>query len=192
MKFLKVLCLFGLLFSTLLSSANATEIVRTKGNSNAPVVIQEFSSFTCGVCGKFHRDFYPELVKKYIDTGKVKIIYRNYPLDHVALATSMLGLSLPKEQYFDYLQFAYSNQNKIINDPLNTLYKWGKIAGFNKQKVDSILSDEKLMNKIKIDKEKIEKNKNLKGTPLIFVGDTRFNGLPNKKEFFAEIEKQLN
>lgn len=192
MKFFKKLFMLAGFLGALSSSANAIDIIREKGNSNAPVVIQEFSSFTCGFCSRFHREFYPELLEKYVDKGKVKIVYRNYPLDNVALATSMLGLSLPKEQYFDYLQFAYLNQNKLVKDPLNTLYKWGKIAGLDKQKVDSILSDENLMNEIKFDKEKIQKNKNLKGTPLIFVGNKRFNGLPDKKEFFAEIEKQLN
>ncbi|MDG1153960.1 MAG: thioredoxin domain-containing protein [Alphaproteobacteria bacterium] len=192
MKFFKKLFMLAGFLGALSSSANAIDIIREKGNSNAPVVIQEFSSLTCGFCSRFHREFYPELLEKYVDTGKVKIVYRNYPLDNVALATSMLGLSLPKEKYFDYLQFAYLNQNKLVKDPLNTLYKWGKIAGLDKQKVDSILSDENLMNEIKFDKEKIQKNKNLKGTPLIFVGNKRFNGLPDKKEFFAEIEKQLN
>ncbi|MFL2659523.1 MAG: DsbA family protein [Alphaproteobacteria bacterium] len=192
MKFLKKLFMLVGFLGALSSSANAIDIIREKGNSNAPVVIQEFSSFTCGFCSRFHREFYPELLEKYVDTGKVKIVYRNYPLDNVALATSMLGLSLPKEKYFDYLQFAYLNQKNLINDPLNTLYKWGRIAGLDKQKVDSILSDENLMNEIKFDKEKIQKNKDLKGTPLIFVGNKRFNGLPDKKEFFAEIEKQLN
>ncbi len=192
MKFLKKLFILAGFLGALSSSANAIDIIREKGNSNAPVVIQEFSSLTCGFCSRFHREFYPKLLEKYVDTGKVKIVYRNYPLDNVALATSMLGLSLPKEQYFDYLQFAYLNQNKLVKDPLNTLYKWGKIAGLDKQKVDSILSDENLMNEIKFDKEKIQKNKDLKGTPLIFVGNKRFNGLPDKKEFFAEIEKQLN
>ena len=192
MKFFKKLFMLAGFLGVLSSSANAIDIIREKGNSNAPVVIQEFSSLTCGFCSRFHREFYPELLEKYVDTGKVKIVYRNYPLDNVALATSMLGLSLPKEKYFDYLQFAYLNQNKLVKDPLNTLYKWGKIAGLDKQKVDSILSDENLMNEIKFDKEKIQKNKNLKGTPLIFVGNKRFNGLPDKKEFFAEIEKQLN
>ena len=192
MKFFKKLFMFVGFLGALSSSANAIDIIREKGSSNAPVVIQEFSSFTCGFCSRFHREFYPELLEKYVDTGKVKIVYRNYPLDNVALATSMLGLSLPKEKYFDYLQFAYLNQNNLVKDPLNTLYKWGRIAGLDKQKVDSILSDENLMNEIKFDKEKIQKNKNLKGTPLIFVGNKRFNGLPDKKEFFAEIEKQLN
>jgi protein-disulfide isomerase len=192
MKFLKKLFMLVGFLGALSSSANAIDIIREKGSSNAPVVIQEFSSFTCGFCSRFHREFYPELLEKYVDTGKVKIVYRNYPLDNVALATSMLGLSLPKEKYFDYLQFAYLNQNNLINDPLNTLYKWGRIAGLDKQKVDSILSDENLMNEIKFDKEKIQKNKDLKGTPLIIVGNKRFNGLPDKKEFFAEIEKQLN
>lgn len=192
MKFLKKLFMLVGFLGALSSSANAIDIIREKGNSNAPVVIQEFSSFTCGFCSRFHREFYPELLEKYVDTGKVKIVYRNYPLDNVALATSMLGLSLPKEKYFDYLQFAYLNQNNLVKDPLKTLYKWGRIAGLDKQKVDSILSDENLMNEIKFDKEKIQKNKNLKGTPLIFVGNKRFNGLPDKKEFFAEIEKQLN
>ena len=188
MKFLKKLFMLVGFLGALSSSANAIDIIREKGNSNAPVVIQEFSSFTCGFCSRFHREFYPELLEKYVDTGKVKIVYRNYPLDNVALATSMLGLSLPKEKYFDYLQFAYLNQNNLVKDPLNTLYKWGRIAGLDKQKVDSILSDENLMNEIKFDKEKIQKNKDLKGTPLIFVGNKRFNGLPDKKEFLQKLK----
>ncbi|MGB1360758.1 MAG: thioredoxin domain-containing protein [Alphaproteobacteria bacterium] len=185
----KILSVFLVLFSFTLVGAKANGIVRTLGHETAPVVIQEFSSLTCPYCAKFHKEIYPELVKKYVETGKVRIVYRNYPLDNVAMAAAMLGLSIDKRKYFAYLQYAYQNQTQLTQTPLQTLHKWANMAGLSKAQTDKILKNNNLLNAIVADMKKIDKIYNLKGTPLIYIGTTQYQGKLNKKDFFAELDK---
>src|SRR5262249_50372806 len=74
------------------------------GDANAPVTIIEYASMTCPHCAHFHETTYPELKKKYIDTGKVRFIFREFPLDSLALAGSMLARCAGKDKYFPMIE----------------------------------------------------------------------------------------
>ena len=187
----KIAVLFTLLFGLIGTNANATEIVRTYGVDNAPVKIEEFSSLTCAFCAKLHRDIYPELDKKYIKTGKVQIIYHNFPLDNVAMAAGMLGLSMPKNKYFAYLQYAFANQDELVRQPLPTLYKWGQLGGFDKAKVDAILKNNKLLSAISNDMKAYDNKYKITGTPTMIINGKKYQGKLDKKDVFAQIDKEL-
>ncbi|MCG8507994.1 MAG: DsbA family protein, partial [Rhodospirillales bacterium] len=81
------------------------------GRQDAPVTISEHSSLTCGHCGNFHRDTLPEIKKEYIDTGKVRLIYRDFPLGRLAMAAAMLPHCAPRERYFGFLEALFLSQD---------------------------------------------------------------------------------
>ena len=187
----KIAVLFTLFMGLIFTNANATEIVRTYGVDKAPVKIEEFSSLTCGFCAKLHREVYPELVEKYVKTGKVQIIYRNYPLDNVAMGASVLGLSMPKNKYFAYLQYAFNNQGELVQKQLATLYKWGQLGGFNKAQVNEILGNNELLKAVVEDMKKGDKKYKITGTPTLIINGTKYQGALTTKDIFMAIDKEL-
>ncbi len=85
---------------------------RVLGKDDAPVAIVEYASMTCPHCAMFHEKTYPELKKRYIDTGKVRFIFREFPLDPLAAGAAMLARCAPKEQYFPLIETLFQEQRK--------------------------------------------------------------------------------
>lgn len=83
---------------------------RVLGAEDAPVTIIEYSSLTCGHCANFHRLTLPRIKEQYIDTGKVRLIFRDFPLDTAALAATMLTRCVPEEDYFSFLETVFREQ----------------------------------------------------------------------------------
>jgi protein-disulfide isomerase len=80
------------------------------GDENAPVAVVEYASMTCGHCANFHKEAYPHLKSEYIETGKVRFIFREFPLDPVAAAAFMLARCAPEEKYFDIVDLMFEQQ----------------------------------------------------------------------------------
>src|ERR671936_20128 len=104
-----------------------------QGQADAPVTIVEYASMTCPHCSHFHETTYPELKKRYIDTGKVRFIFREFPLDPLAAAGFMLARCAPKEQYFPMIE---------------TLLAIAKQAGFSQQSFEACLANRELQGNI--------------------------------------------
>jgi protein-disulfide isomerase len=83
------------------------------GDENAPVTIVEYASMTCGHCANFHERTWPDLKKDYIETGKVRFIFREFPLDPVASAAFMLARCAPQEKYFDIVDIMFEEQRSL-------------------------------------------------------------------------------
>lgn len=94
------------------------------GSADAPVTVVEYASMTCGHCANFHMNTYPHLKKEYIDTGKVRFIFREFPLDPVALAAFMLARCMPEDKYFDTVDTLFEKQRTwaFTNDPLSLIH----------------------------------------------------------------------
>ena len=84
---------------------------RSLGNQNAKVTIIEYASLTCPHCAAFHRGPWPEIKKEYVDTGKIKFIFRDFPLDRIALAASMIARCVPEERYFGVINLMFETQD---------------------------------------------------------------------------------
>src|SRR5947207_7120832 len=94
----------------------------TLGAADAPVVIVEYASMTCPHCAHFHETTYPELKKKYIDTGKVRFIFREFPLDQLAVAAFMLARCGGKDRYFPLIETLFQKQKDwVVQRPLAPL-----------------------------------------------------------------------
>jgi protein-disulfide isomerase len=157
------------------------------GSANAPVTIIEYASMTCPHCAHFHETTYPELKKKYIDTGKVRFIFREFPLDMLALAGSLLARCAGKDKYFPMIDTLFSQQKEwVVQKPLEPMLGIARLAGFTQQSFDECLENQEM-------KAGIEENRThamklgVNSTPTFFINGKIFRGALTPEE----LEKQL-
>lgn len=163
------------------------------GNADAPITIIEYSSMTCPHCAHFHKDTLPELKKKYIDTGKVRYILREFPLDNLAAAAFMLGRCAGPEKYFPLIDALYAQQQSWAygeGDPTPRLFEATKLAGagFTKESFEACLQRQDLLDGINWVRERAGTTFNVRSTPSFFVNGTRLSGAQDLEKF-EEIMK---
>ena len=104
---------------------------RILGDKNAPVEVIEYASLTCPHCAAFHNGPWPKLKKEYVDTGKIKLIYRDFPTDQLAVAASMVAKCAPENRYFSIIKLMFRPQDKWrrAKNPHEALSNIGRLAG---------------------------------------------------------------
>lgn len=169
---------------------------RVLGNADAPVTVIEYASMTCGHCGSFHRTVYPDLKKKYVDTNKIRFIFREFPLDDYAAAASMLARCVTPDKFFAFIDVLFKQQESWAyvqpNQRVATLMGLAKQAGFNKQKFESCLTNQKLLDGINWIRDRGNKEFGVSSTPTFFINGKLLRGGHDIKEFEAIIEPLLN
>lgn len=151
------------------------------GSEDAPVTIVEYASMTCGHCANFHKRTYPELKKQYIETGKVKFIFREFPLDPVAAAAFMLARSAPADKYFDIIDTMFENQSTwaFSDNPYNSLLNFSKQIGFTQESFEEALKNQKLLDAINAVRERGSNEFKVGSTPTFFInGEKHAGALP--------------
>ena len=168
---------------------------RVLGDPNAPITILEYSSLTCPHCATFHANTLPQLKKDFIDTGKVKLVFRDFPFDRAALQASMLARCSNPERYFGFLDVLFKSQNKWAgaSDPAQALAQTGKLAGVGDQQFKECLANEALANKLIERRLEAEQKYQVQSTPtfVIMRGDTveKIVGAQPIAEFARVIDK---
>src|SRR5262249_51968949 len=115
------------------------------GKANAPITVVEYASMTCGHCANFHNKVLGPLKEKYIDTGKVRLIMREFPLDPLAAAASMLTRCAGGEKTFPLISVLFEKQEEwafVRTNPKDELLKFAKQAGFTQESFDKCLTDQ--------------------------------------------------
>ncbi len=147
------------------------------GDPKAPVTVIEYASMTCPHCAHFAEATYPELKKKYIDTGKVRFIFREFPLDPLAAAGSMLARCAGKDKYFPMVETLFSQQREwVTQKPLQPLLAIAKQAGFTQESFEKCLNDRKLQSDIEAVRNIAAEKFGVNSTPTIFVNGKKVNG----------------
>ena len=150
------------------------------GKADAPVTIVEYASMTCPHCANFHKTTYPALKSKYIDTGKVRFVFREFPLDDLASAASMLARCAGKEdgaRAMALIDVLFASQDKwAVRDPLPALLQISKQAGFSQATFDECLKDQKLYDNILAMRERGSKDYKVESTPTLFVNGKMVKG----------------
>ena len=136
-------------FAEILSTEEALS-ERVLGNPEAPVTIIEYASLTCPHCASFHMETLPQIKKEWIETGKAKLIYRDYPLDKYAASAAMIARCAPKDRYFTFVSAFYAQQKNwsSANDPIKILTQLAGLGGMSKEDVDACLANEALQDGI--------------------------------------------
>ena len=189
-KYLIILIL--IVFSKSQISNAKTENEAFVGNAEAKVIIIEYASMTCNHCATFHKEIYPEIKKNFIDTNKIKFIYRDFPLDKQALFASVLAKCAPKEKYFDFVKLILNTQKKwISNDDsfIEKLTNIGKLAGLKEDKINSCFTDEKLVDEIIKTRTLAEEKYNINSTPSFIINEKKYSAM--SYENFEKIIKKL-
>lgn len=161
------------------------------GKADAPVTIVEYASMTCGHCANFHNNVYPELKTKYIDTGKVRLIFREFPLDNLAAAASMLArCSGNDEASTAMISALFKTQEKwafVRGNPVPELFKLAQQAGFTQERFDTCLKDNATLDQIISARQKASEEFGVNATPTFFINGKRFRGNSATIEAFDQV-----
>ena len=108
---------------------------RILGNPDAPITIIEYASLTCPHCAHFTNEVLPELKKKWIDTGKAKLVLRDYPLDEPALRAAMIARCAPPDRFYAYTDMFFGAQDKWVTarDYRDALARLVKLGGMSRE-----------------------------------------------------------
>ena len=158
---------------------------RILGNPDAPITIVEYASLTCPHCAHFTNEVLPELKKKWIDTGKAKLVLRDYPLDEPALRAAMIARCAPPDRYYAYIDTFFGSQEKWVTarDYRDALSRLVKLGGMSREEFDNCLKNTALENKIVEDRLIASKELDVNSTPTFFINGTKFTGAPTVEEF---------
>ena len=166
------------------------------GDENAPITIIEYASMSCSHCANFHTNTLPELKKEYIDTGKVRMVFRDYPFNYPALLGSMMLRCIPSEVRYNYMNALYELQTTWVDkDPKVTkkeLYKIMQSGGMTKDEFNSCYTNLDNENLILEGVMTAQKEFNIKSTPSFVVNGNILEGNKNIKEFRQIIDKILS
>jgi protein-disulfide isomerase len=159
-----------------------------QGQADAPVTIVEYASMTCPHCSHFHETTYPEMKKKYIDTGKVRFIFREFPLDPLAAAAAMLARCAGKDKFFPLIDAFFAQQKDwVVQKPLQPMFAIAKQAGFTQQTFDECLANQQMLNGIEETRTRAASKLNVNSTPTFFINGKLFRGALTVEE----LDKQL-
>ena len=159
-------------------------------DEGAKVTIVEYASATCPHCAAFHKDVWPKLKADYIDTNKIRFIFREFPLNDPALAAFMIARAAPKDSYFPLIGVFFDTLETWAKDPANGLLNIAKQAGFTQEKFDATLKDEKLAKGIMEIRDGGVKF-GVQGTPTFFLNGKPMRGEVTYDSLKADIDKLL-
>jgi protein-disulfide isomerase len=165
------------------------------GPADASVTITEYASMTCPHCAAFNEAVFPKIKSAYIDSGKVRYVFREFPLDIKAAAGSMLARCIAKEdsgKYFAVIDMLFKQQNDWVSkNTTETLTRIGKQAGLSQQAVEACLKDQALLDKIAADQKFASDVLKVNSTPTFFVNGEMIKGETSFEEFDKKIKPLL-
>ena len=160
------------------------------GSEDAPVTIVEYSSFTCPHCATFHQLTVPGLKEKYVKTGKVRYIIREFPLDRIAFAASALARCAGPDKFFPFTTALYKNQDTWARgegNPAERLFKMAQQAGFTKDTFNACLRNKEVIDHIEATRKRGNEEFGVGSTPTIFINGKKLEG----GNSLADIEKAM-
>lgn len=162
------------------------------GKADAPVTIVEYASMTCPHCAHFHETTLPEITTKYIDTGKARLIMREFPFDPRAEAGFMLA-RCADANYFPMIDVLFRQQESwaAAQDARGALLQISKLAGFTQEKFESCLTDQKLLDEIRSVRTKGADTFGVDSTPTFFINGKQYKGALSVAEMSAVIDSML-
>jgi len=165
------------------------------GPATSPVTITEYASMTCGHCANFNETVFPKIKSEYIDSGKIRYVFREFPLDIKAAAGSMLARCIAKDdggKYFAVVDMLFRQQNDwVTKNTAETLARIGKQAGLSQQAVEDCLKDQALLDKIAADQKFASEVLKVNSTPTFFINGEMVKGATSFEEFDKKIKALL-
>lgn len=165
------------------------------GPKDAAVTVTEYASMTCPHCAAFTKDVFPKIKEAFIDTGKIRFVFREFPLDIKAAAGSMLSRCIAKDdaaKYFAVTDLLFKSQEDwVMKDTAASLTRIGKQAGLSQKEVEDCLKDQALLDKIAADQKYANDVLKVNSTPTFFINGDKVTGETSFEEFSKKITPLL-
>jgi protein-disulfide isomerase len=158
---------------------------RVLGKPDAPITIVEYASLTCPHCAHFESTVLPKLKEKWIDTGKAKLVLRDFPLDEAALRAAMVARCAPPERFYPLVNSFFETQDKWVVEQnwQGALQRIALLAGVSKKKFDACLADKALEDKVAQSRLTAATKYGVGATPTFFINGKKFEGEPTLEAF---------
>jgi protein-disulfide isomerase len=173
------------------SNASSPFSERSIGSPNAPVKAIEYFSLTCTHCAHFGTVTMPKVKPNLVDTGKLQIIYRDFPLDDVALMAAQVARSLPANQYYPFIEALFASQDVWAFAPgvnyKQSIYKYAALAGMDKATYDAALANTKLRDFILNEQKVAETKYHVDATPTFIINGKIMPGAMDYPTFLAAV-----
>lgn len=164
------------------------------GDESAAVTVIEYASMTCGHCARFHAATYHPFKEQYVDTGKVRFVFREFPLDNLALGVFMLARCAPENTYFDVVDLFFKTQGDWAvagQNPLPPLFAVAKQVGFTKETFETCLKNQDLVDGINEVKNAGRDQFEVNSTPTFFINGKKVSGALTLDQLGEEIDPLL-
>jgi protein-disulfide isomerase len=164
------------------------------GAADAKVTVVEYASMTCPHCAHFTNDVFENFKKKYIDTGKVRYIFRDFPLDNLAAAVSMLARCVDADKALPMIETFYAKQQDWAfaeGSPVPKLFDIAKQAGFTQESFDKCLTNQKLLDQITAERTRASETFGVNATPTFFINGKKLQEAPTLEAFDKVLEPLL-
>ena len=163
------------------------------GKADAPVTVVEYMSMTCPHCAHFHNTTFDAVKQKYVDTGKVRFILREFPFDPRAAAAFMLARCAPEGQYFPMVSMLFRQQTQwaAAENGRDALLHMSKLAGFTQESFEKCLTDQKLLDEVNAVMQKGAKEFGVNATPTFFINGKRYSGDMSLETMSALVDPRL-
>jgi protein-disulfide isomerase len=162
---------------------------RVLGKADAPITIFEFFSLTCPHCAEFEEVTYPKVKAEWVDTGKARIVYRDYPLDQNALKAAMVARCAPPERYAAFVEVLFKQQTVwgLQRDPTDSLKKIAALGGIGADAFDKCINDQDLSKQIVAEEYEAQQKYGVDSTPTFFVNGKKVVGALPYEDFVKEL-----
>ncbi|MFO0990628.1 MAG: DsbA family protein [Hyphomicrobiales bacterium] len=162
----------------------------TLGPENAKVTVIEYASASCPHCANFYKTTFQDLKKDYIDTGKIRFIFREFPHNQPALAAFMVARCAPKDKFFPLVDMFFEQQEKWLAAPRDELFKIAQLAGFTQESFDACLKNEEVAKGIISVRDQAE-GFGVDSIPTFFINGEKVKGETTIEEFRKIIDPLL-
>jgi protein-disulfide isomerase len=164
------------------------------GSPTAKVTVVEYASMTCSHCAHFAKDVWPQFKAKYVDTNKIHFVFREFPLDNLAAAASMLTRCAGGDKTFPLIEVMFEKQGDwafVEGNPVPKMFEIAKQAGFTQESFDNCLKDQKLLDNLTAGRTRASDVFGVSSTPTFFINGKRLDGPPVMATFDKIIEPLL-
>jgi protein-disulfide isomerase len=175
------------------ANANSPFGQRSIGSPNAPVTAHEYFSLTCTHCAHFATVIMPQVKPALVDTGKLQIIYHDFPLDQVALMAAMVARHLPPDEYYPFIEALFASQDDWAFQPNEdyhaSIFKYAALAGMDQATYTAAIADDKLKAFILQGQQQAEAMDHIDATPTFIINGKIYPGAMEYDDFVAAVAK---
>jgi len=164
------------------------------GQADAPVTMLAFESLSCPHCATFHQGAWPQVKEQYVDTGKVRFVYRDFPTNEAGAIAAMMARCVPPDRYFGMIEMLYRTQGSWLRspNPREALRQTARLGGLTGEEFEQCVTNEELFQYIRNQQNAANAEYGVDSTPTFVIGDRKIIGPQSFDVFSDAIEAELS